>query len=209
MEQLKICSKCKIEKPYSEFYKRKDRKIGIESRCKLCCKIKFKKFLENNKEYFKEHKAKFPEKYKEYRKKDRLKNIDKRREYEKQYNTINKDKRLENKRNRIKNDPLFKLSSNMRTALWRCIKNKTSRTENIVGCTFEYLKIYIESKFEPWMTWDNYGVYNGEFNYGWDIDHIIPLSSSNTEEELIKLNHYSNLQPLCSKINREIKKDNY
>ena len=59
------------------------------------------------------------------------------------------------------------------------------------------------------MTWENRGLYNGEFNYGWDIDHIIPLSSAETEEDIIKLNHYTNLQPLCSKINRDIKKDIY
>jgi 5-methylcytosine-specific restriction endonuclease McrA len=44
-------------------------------------------------------------------------------------------------------------------------------------------------------------------NYGWDIDHIIPISSAGSEENIIKLNHYTNLQPLCSKINRDIKKD--
>jgi len=55
------------------------------------------------------------------------------------------------------------------------------------------------------MSWDNHGLYNGEFNYGWDIDHIIPASS---EEEILRLNHYTNLQPLCSKINRDIKKNN-
>lgn len=65
----------------------------------------------------------------------------------------------------------------------------------------------MESKFEPWMNWNNYGLYNGELNYGWDIDHIVPISSANTEEEIIKLNHYTNLQPLCSKTNRYIKKD--
>ena len=57
------------------------------------------------------------------------------------------------------------------------------------------------------MTWDNYGKYNGEFNCGWDIDHIIPTMVAKTEEDLIKLNHYTNMQPLCSKINRDIKKD--
>jgi len=57
------------------------------------------------------------------------------------------------------------------------------------------------------MNWDNRGLYNGEFNYGWDIDHIVPLSTATTEEELIKLCHYTNTQPLCSKINRDIKKN--
>ena len=58
------------------------------------------------------------------------------------------------------------------------------------------------------MNFDNYGKYNGEFNFGWDIDHIIPTSSAKTEEEIIKLNHYTNLKPLCSKINRDIKRNN-
>ena len=57
------------------------------------------------------------------------------------------------------------------------------------------------------MNWDNYGLYNGELDYGWDLDHIIPISSAKTEEDIIRLNHYTNLQPLCSKTNRDIKKD--
>jgi len=76
-----------------------------------------------------------------------------------------------------------------------------------LGCSFEEFKLYLESKFEKWMNWDNYGKYNGEINYGWDIDHIIPLSSAKIEEEIYKLSHYTNLQPLCSKFNRDIKKD--
>ena len=59
------------------------------------------------------------------------------------------------------------------------------------------------------MNWDNYGLYNGTENYGWDIDHIKPSSLAINEEELLKLNHFSNLQPLCSYINRDVKIDNY
>jgi hypothetical protein len=58
------------------------------------------------------------------------------------------------------------------------------------------------------MTWDNHGLYNGTEMFGWDIDHIIPLSSAINETDIIKLNHYSNLQPLCSKINRDVKRNN-
>ena len=82
---------------------------------------------------------------------------------------------------------------------------KKSRTTEILNCSITDFKIYLESKFESWMTWDNYGRYNGELYYGWDIDHIIPISSANTEEDIILLNHYTNLQPLCSYTNRYIK----
>ena len=49
--------------------------------------------------------------------------------------------------------------------------------------------------------------YNGKLNHGWDIDHIIPISSAESEDDIIKLNHYTNLQPLCSYINRVVKRD--
>jgi hypothetical protein len=96
------------------------------------------------------------------------------------------------------------LSSTLKTRGYK----KSSKTTEILGCTFEEFKMYLESKFEPWMNWTNKGLYNGELNYGWDIDHIIPLSSARTEEDVIRLNHYTNLQPLCSKMNRDIKRSN-
>ena len=57
------------------------------------------------------------------------------------------------------------------------------------------------------MNWKNYGKYNGEKNFGWDLDHIIPTASAKTVEELESLNHYSNFQPLCSLMNRVIKRN--
>lgn len=57
------------------------------------------------------------------------------------------------------------------------------------------------------MNWNNYGLYNGTEGYGWDIDHIEPLSNAKTEAELLKLWNFKNLQPLCSKVNRDIKKN--
>jgi len=52
------------------------------------------------------------------------------------------------------------------------------------------------------MSLDNYGKYNGEYEFGWDIDHIIELKTITTEEDLLRLNHHLNLRPLDSKINR-------
>ena len=104
---------------------------------------------------------------------------------------------------------LFNLKEKIRCLIKYSFKrngfSKTSKTQQILGCTFEEFKQYLESKFESWMNWENRGLYNGELNFGWDIDHIIPISSAKTDEDIIKLNHYTNLQPLCSYTNRYIK----
>lgn len=127
-----------------------------------------------------------------------------------------KNKDRENKNNTIyykkrrETDPLFRFRTNLRTSIKTIFRKKgftSKQTTKILGCTFDYFKEQIESLWLDWMNWDNYGLYNGTENYGWDIDHIIPISSAKTIEELIKLNHYTNLQPLCSKINRDVKKN--
>jgi hypothetical protein len=111
----------------------------------------------------------------------------------------------------MKNDIIYRLTLNIRASIRESLKSngyrKCNKTEQILGISIIEFKIYLESKFEDWMTWDNKGLYNGELNYGWDIDHIRPLASAETEEELLRLNHYTNLQPLCSKVNRDIKRD--
>ena len=113
---------------------------------------------------------------------------------------------------RKKNDPVFRLSFDIRNMIRISFNRsgyiKESRTYEILGCSFEEFKIYLESKFESWMTWVNKGLYNGELQYGWDIDHIEPLfpeGVERTKEDIIRLNHYTNLRPLCSYTNRVIK----
>ena len=114
-------------------------------------------------------------------------------------------------KDKIINDPLFRCKKSImnliRTSFKRKGLKKSNKTNQILGCTYEEFKVYLESKFLDWMNWDNHGKYNGEMNYGWDIDHIIPISTAKTEDDVIILNHYTNLQLLCSKINRDIKRD--
>jgi len=114
-------------------------------------------------------------------------------------------------RNRRENDLLFKLQCNISASLRNCLNekfySKKSRTYEILGCSYSDFKIYIEEQFEDWMNWSNHGSYTGNYNETWQFDHKIPLSSANNEEELIKLHHYTNYQPLCSKVNQYDKKD--
>jgi hypothetical protein len=109
-------------------------------------------------------------------------------------------------------DPLYKLSKRIRDSINQSLKKKKTYKNNltvdILGCTFEEFKQHLESQFESWMNWSNMGgKVITEQNVYWDIDHIIPISSAKTEEEVIKLNHYTNLRPLCSYVNRFIKRD--
>lgn len=169
----------------------------------------------NNKEKVKENNKNWninnKEKVKENNKKWITNNKEKFKVLKKSWNLNNKDKRNEYEKNRKNNDSLYKLTTGIRTLIANSIKKKgyikESKTYEILGCSYEEFKIYLESKFENWMSWDNRGMYNGELMYGWDIDHVIPISLAKTEEELLKLNHYSNLQPLCSKINRDVKRN--
>lgn len=36
--RIKVCGRCKLEKPRSEFYARRDRPVGVQSYCKKCTK---------------------------------------------------------------------------------------------------------------------------------------------------------------------------
>jgi hypothetical protein len=196
---MKVCKKCNLEKDLSEFYFRKD-SSKYRNDCKECFGSNTKdRRLENPdymKNYLKEWNIKNPEYNSSYCKEWRLKNP---KSYINYYN------------DRIKVDNLFKVRQSIRKTISSSFRNtsfrKSSKTAIILGCSFEEFKLYLESMFEPWMNWENKGLYNGKLNYGWDIDHKIPVSSATTEEELVRLNHYTNLQPLCSKINRDIKKN--
>jgi len=201
----KTCNKCKKEKSVVFFSKDSTKKDKLQASCKECKKTLKTDWVLKNKDHINK-----------YQKQYLLENTDKKLEYNKQkieYRALNRDK-IRNKqreyfKKRRKNDFLFLLRRNISTLIRNCFKNKNhtkkSKASSIIDCSFEEFKSYIESKWESWMSWDNYGKYNGEFKFGWDLDHIIPVCSAVTENELIKLNHYTNFQPLCSKINRDIK----
>jgi len=216
---MKSCSKCKIEKEFTSFHKSSRNKIGYRSQCISCeneykeaNKDKLKEYFKNRvydpsikKEYYLLNKERIKDNYRKYYENNKESKL----EYQKEYQKNNKDKRNSYLIERRQNDPLFKLITNVRNLIYNSFYyNGYSKNSKTLGCSFEELKQHLESKFEPWMNWDNRGLYNGELNYGWDIDHVIPLSSVNEEIDIIKLNHYTNLQPLCSKVNRDIKKDN-
>jgi len=226
---MKTCSKCKKEKDLKSFGNRKSNKGKIikNSICRDCLRIKAQNYRKKNKEelslYNKERYLKKKEsilennenwrktkKYESWREK----NNEKIKQYRKQYYLKNKEKILkQNKHNhykKLKEDITYRLKHNIRVNISKSFKrkgyNKNSKTQDILGCTFQEFRNHLESQFKNWMNWENYGLYNGNFNFGWDVDHIVSIKNANSKEDVINLNHFTNLQPLCSKLNRDIKK---
>lgn len=216
----KICNKCNEEKPISEFYFRKDRQQYYAT-CKPCLynpqyqhqyrkthkqeiKIYQQSQYKNNKEqilqqtrtYAKNH----PEYYKDYRIKWYQENKEAHQNCMKEWYENNKQQIFEKQKLRRKNDPNFKMLCNLRRRLSHALKDnkKIFRTVELLGCTVEELKKYLELKFQPDMTWENYG------KGGWHIDHINPCFIFDLTDPIEQKQcfHYSNLQPLWAKENQ-------
>jgi len=145
------------------------------------------------KEYYKKNKDKLKQRQKEYYENNR----DKVKEYAKEYSQNNKDKLNKYRNERMKNDPLFKMKCRLRIRTCEAFKSKfwykNNTTQKMLGCDFETAHKHLERQFTKGMNWENQGE--------WHIDHIIPLASVNTKSELIKLCHYTNLQPVWSEDN--------
>jgi len=210
--ETKKCSKCGTIKEVCEYHKHSTSKFGVRGICKTCRlseKEKNKIYCENNKEKIKIKNNLWlknnPNYMKEYHKKYNLKHREKINQKLKKWRDKNSEELLPKlrkiKKEKYDNDLNFKLKHLLRCRINKIIKyNRNKSSIDILGCTINDFKTHIENNFKDGMTWDNYSY------YGWHIDHIIPLSSANSDEELMKLCHYSNLQPLWSYEN--LKKSN-
>ena len=208
----KKCTKCGEVKSLDEFGNSKCRKDGKQYKCKVCCK----EYQINNKEKISQYR-------KDYRKenKDSIKsskqlyysnNKEKIKEYSKEYYKFNQEKidkkkkewRDKNRRkiNKYKNlrkekDTLFKLSGNIRRLLLQSLKNqgykKNTKTYNILKCEFDFFMEFLN------------GIASNGYQYGFgnlNLDHVIPISLAETEDEAYLLNHYSNFQLLTADENQ-------
>ena len=203
---MKICSVCKIEKELDEFYLRKESKDGYRANCKECVKVTTTKYKKNNPEKIKNAQKEWvlnnPEKRKKIQ--DKYNQKKERQEQKKNWAKNNREKSYLWFNNKYKNDILFNLKIKFRRRIYMAIRNnnikKTNKMIDLLGCTYLELKHHIESKFTDGMSWDL--VMSGKIH----LDHIIPLSFSKNEDNLKKLCHFENLQPLWAEEN--IRKSN-
>jgi hypothetical protein len=194
---MKICKKCKLEKELTYFRKEIKGSKGVKSTCKTCDKF-IRDLNKSNKETpLKKSQEEIIEARRNYYKS----NKEKLNKYSREYRLKNKDKirvtRNKYQKKRLSEDFVysfkFKINNIIRKSFKKrnCIKSK--RTEEILGCTIQEFIYYISSKFTEGMTLENYGE--------WHLDHIIPISSAKKEEDVIRLNHHTNLQPLWAEDN--------
>jgi hypothetical protein len=151
-----------------------------------------KSFKEKNPLYFLEWQKQNKEKCSEYGKKWYFANPEKVKAKKERYKNEKPNYGKEYQYKRRNSDSLYRISSNIRSMISNCLKEKgfkkRPRTQTILGCTFKDFHNHIENQFKEGMTWQNRNL--------WHLDHIIPLASAKSEKELINLNHYTNFQPL-------------
>jgi len=90
-------------------------------------------------------------------------------------------------------DPAARMTRNFRSRLYAHESPLAPLPiESICGCSMPNLMAYIESKFLPGMSWDNYGF------YGWHVDHETPCARFDLTDpsEAARCFHFSNLRPL-------------
>lgn len=219
---MKTCASCNISKSKEDFPIKKSTFDGLYSYCKECKKKKERESYLINKEkklaaakkYYNKNKHKIllkreqnKEAYNKYNREwhrknrgralERMRNWRKenhsyRQEYKKIYRSLNKEKTKETYKNWLQNNPVAKISKSCRNRISEIIKNKnlqkTKHFNEYIGCSASALSEHIQNQFKEGMSWENYGE--------WHVDHIVPLSAASTEEQVYKLNHYTNLAPV-------------
>lgn len=203
---------------------RKKRKIQVDSyRSKNKDKVKewSSNWAKNNRDKVNTRSREYFAKNKEYFKKKSHKTYKKRWDNDEEYrNKINQqsrerhqqlyytdevyrkkyiDSQINRHKKRFESDELYRFKTVIRKlvggAFQRMGYTKKSKSKDILGAEWVVVKEHLENKFQQGMTWENRGL------YGWHIDHIIPLSEAKNEEDVIRLSHYTNLQPLWAQDN--------
>lgn len=196
----KICYRCHLSKVLTEFNKCKTGVYRYHNHCRPCQS-------QVRQAWYQEHRSEELEKAQTYSESEQAKKYRQRRWIDKKQilGPINNVRRrteearvLARKQRKAWCEiPQNRIACSLRGRIRQVMKTltKSAATEQLLGCSFEFLKTRLESMFQPNMTWDNYGE--------WHIDHIKACATFNLIDPLEqqKCFHYSNLQPLWAKDN--------
>lgn len=208
----RTCCSCKRSLSLCRFHKDHTAKMGRSYKCKEC-KNTYRRgrgYTKADRKYYlktKQNKLRrakmlletFPEKKLIRKVNAQLRYIRNKKviiEKQIQYKKSKKGKKIISRYEYLKrrSDPCYRIATILRSRLNKLIRDgvKVGSAVKDLGCSIENLKEYLESKFKPGMSWNNYGI------KGWHIDHIKPLSSFDltNRDEFLQACHYTNLQPL-------------
>jgi len=202
-----FCKRCELDKKLEEMVSSSIYGIGYKYLCKNCDAKDSK--IRRNKDKEKERKSQEKSYYKN---RDKILKHKKeiytpltrshRSEYNKKYQDDNREelnkKSAARLRKRIKNDPIFRLRKNLSTRIRHALKakgfSKGKRTWEILGTDKEGL-------ISHFMSTQGIDIIDKNEWINKEVDHICPLDQARNEEELLILNHYTNLQLLDKKDN--------
>jgi hypothetical protein len=221
----KLCPTCTQTKDLTEFNKNKSRKDGYQRECRKCCHV------HNDKHYHTKKSPRLKENLKEGHKicscckqelllvkfkpgKGRFKVGSNCKDcFNKKWNEYQKRTGQNKKHNKLKRqtNPQWKLKQVLRCRYLDALKRHTSGGRvnkhhsaiELIGCSIDFYKQYLEQQFKPDMTWENHGIL-------WEIDHIKPCAAFDLTN-IIQQHEcfiYTNTQPLYYSENRS-KGDTY
>jgi len=206
LPESKTCSTCSKEKGSSEFRITESRRQGISLyyQCKECERTydRSRPLIKTVKELKIAEELKIAMEAKRVEMEAKHVGLILERERKK---VIAKEKKkvvnLKYQKKKRKTDPLWRLAANLRHRTNMALRNgnftKRSGLSQYLGCTMQEFVAHLESLWQPGMTWDNYGAEQ----YHWNMDHVIPLASADTVEEMHSLCHFSNVRPMWFRLN--------
>ena len=184
-----------LTESYKKYKKEYDKKYRQEN------KFKLQEYRRKNKEKINKQRKEFllknPEirqKLLEYKKKHYCDNLQYYTDKSRKYKQQNKEIRNKKLSIRLKNDSEYRFKCNLRARIFSALKgkDKSASTMELLGCSIDELWNHLESKFEPWMTRENHGL--------WHVDHKIACAKFDLTCPVQQLAcfHYTNLQPLSA-----------
>ena len=176
--ESKICIKCGLDKPVTEYHKNKGGKFGVYSSCKVCKYQHKKRYIKDNIDAVTITRNK-------YREKNRVKTKERKRLYYKN----NKELFNQRQKNYNKKNPHYVAwRSLLYSTIQRLGGTKEGHTIDLLGYSAIDLKKQLESLFTDGMSWGNYGE--------WHIDHIRLVSSFSENTPMSIVNELPNLRPM-------------
>lgn len=188
----------KILSQKKEYHKNNRR--AIAKRDKVYYKDNKSTILEKRKEYYKLNKEKILDRDRLYYERNRDKVLaTAKKTYPKRKKKIN-ETRIKNKdrlnaliKLRKANNPLFKLrcyiASRTSKVFKRIFHGKLNYYDDLLGADYKTIFKFISKKLPIGVSFKDYVTL-------WEVDHKIPLGVAKTIEEMKKLAHYKNLQPI-------------